>query len=166
MASKQPKTRNIIAYEEFSKILEDILLGLSCTGIKSLTRYQQEAVYDFICGRDTFLVLPTGHGKSFVYQMALMIAKQIKLNNDPIIVIVSPLNALIADQIKGCKRFGIQGYKLESSNIETLQSRCKYDVLFSSPEILESFPAKILLQKLDSRIIGLVVDESHCVEKW
>ena len=125
MASKQPKTRQIMAYEEFSKTLEDILLGLSSIGITSLSKYQQEAVYDFICGGHTFLVLPTGHGKSLVYQMALIIAKQKMLNNDPIIVIASPLNALIADQIKKCKRFGLLGYKLESSNIETLQNGCK-----------------------------------------
>ena len=98
-----------MAYGEFSKTLEDILLGLSSIGITSLTKYQQEAVYDFICGRDTFLVLPTGHGKSLVYQMALIIAKQKMLNNDAIIVIASPLNALIADQIKECKTFWSTG---------------------------------------------------------
>ena len=75
-----------------------------------MTKYQYEAVYNFIFGRNTFLVLPTRHGNSLVYQMALIIAQQKMLNNEPIIVIASPLNALIADQIKERKSFGLLRY--------------------------------------------------------
>ena len=153
-------------YDEFKKTVEDVLLGLSSIGINSLTKHQLEALYSFIFGRDMCVVLPTGHGKSLIYQMALLIAKHIQLNYDPIIIVVSPLNALITDQIKDCKRFGLLGYKLDASNFEALHNGCNYNVLFSSPKILESLEAKVLLQKLESRIIGLVVDESDCVVKW
>lgn len=162
MASKS----KIIKYDEFQKSVGNVLLGLPSIGITNLTNYQTEALYNFISGHDTFAVLPTGHGKSLVYQMSVLVTKEMKLNYRPVIVVVSPLNALIADQIKECKRFGLLGYKLESSNIETLHNECKYEIIFSSPEVLECFPAKILLQKLESRIIGIVVDESHCVVKW
>lgn len=155
----------VMTYEEFKKNVKNVLLRLSSIGINSLTEYQMEALYSFICGRDTCVVLPTGHGKSLVYQMALLITTHIQLNYHPVIVVVSPLNALIADQIKECKRFGLLGYKLEGSNIETLHKGCKYNVLFSSPEILESLEAKVLLQQLELRIIGLAVDKSHCVVK-
>ena len=100
-----------------------------------------------------------------MYQTSVLVTKEMKLNCRHVIVVVSSLNALIADQIKEGERFGMLGFKLESSNIETLHNECKYEIMFSSPEVLKSFPTKILLQKLELRIIGIVVDESHCVIK-
>ena len=79
--------------------MNDVLSGLG-VGITSLTKYQTEALYNFLCGHDTFAVLPTEHGKSLVYPMSVFIANAMKLNySTPVIVVVSPLNALIARNV-------------------------------------------------------------------
>ena len=158
MASKK------LSFGEFTKTVEQILEGLKSHGIRQLSTEQKEALFWFVSGEDTFAVLPTGHGKSLVYQMSVLYAKKVCAN--PVVVVISPLNALISDQIRECERLSLKAVKLEASNVEALRKECEYDVVFSSAEVLESFPAKTFLQTLGSRIVGIVVDESHCVVKW
>ena len=100
--------------------------------------------------------------------MSVHYAKEVGSCVNPIVFVISPLNALICDQIRECQRVGLNAVKLEASNIEELRKECKYNVpgIFSSAEVLESFSAKMFLQSLGSCVVGIVVDESHCVVKW
>ena len=118
----------------------------------------------FLSGYDTFAVLPTGHGKSLIYQMAALISKEKQA--DPVIFVVSPLNALIRDQIKECEKLELTCAKLEAGNIESFRKDCKCDVIFASAEVMEIHSARLLMEELGTRVIGIVVDESHCVVKW
>ena len=77
----------------------------------------------------------------------------------PVIIVISPL-------IRECGRFGLSSCKLEAENVESLKKECNFDIIFASPEVFESFVAKSFLQLLSKRILGIVVDESHCVAKW
>lgn len=156
-----------LSFDEFKKSAESILCSFQNVKIHELSPHQSQALYHFISGEDTFIVLPTGHGKSLIYQMSVHYAKEVESCVNPIVFVISPLNALICDQIRECERVGLNAMKLEASNIEELCKECKYNVIFSSAEVLESFSAaKMFLQSLGSHVVGIVVDESHCVVKW
>ena len=136
------------SYDPQEKALSSVLQGLNSLGISKLTKEQRQALFLFSNGKDTFAVLPTGQGKSLIYQMAK------EMNKDrPVIIVISPLKSLIANQIRECGRFGLSSCKLEAENVESLKK--------------ESLVAKSFLQLLSKIILGtIVVDESHCVAKW
>jgi len=149
------------SYDPQETALSSVLQGLNSLGISKLTKEQRQALFLFSNGKDTFAVLPTGHGKSLIYQMAK------EMNKDrPVIIVISPLKSLIANQIRECGRFGLSSCKLEAESVESLKKECNFDIIFASPEVFESFVAKSFLQLLSKRILGIVVDESHCVAKW
>ena len=149
------------SYDPLEKALSSVLQGLNSLGISKLTKEQRQTLFLFSNGKDTFAVLPAGHDKSLIYQMAK------EMNKDrPVIIVISPLKSLIANQIRECGRFGLSSCKLEAENVESLKKECNFDIIFASPEVFESFAAKCFLQLLSKRIIGIFVDESHCVVKW
>ena len=154
------------AKESFSidGCVQKVLGKLKKFGINKLSVCQSKALRFFLSGYDTFAVLPTGHGKSLIYQMAALISKEKQA--DPVIFVVSPLNALIRDQIKECEKLELTCAKLEAGNIESFRKDCKCDVIFASTEVMEIHSARLLMEELGTRVIGIVVDESHCVVKW
>ena len=89
-----------------------------------------------------------------------------KFPNAPLMVVLSPLNWLIKDQITSCERLGIKACKVEVENSTSLLEVCDYDILFASPEVLENPLVAKLLTRYCDRIIGIVIDESHCVVQW
>ena len=83
----------------------------------------------FVSGSDTFVSLPTGHGKSFIYQLAIPLMKELSKRSDelsfhvpshPMLLVVSPLTALINDQINSCERLGLKCCKLEDFKLGLL----------------------------------------------
>ena len=154
------------AKESFSinGCVQKVLGKLKKFGINKLSVCQSKALRFFLSGYDTFAVLPTGHGKSLIYQMAALISKEKQA--DPVIFVVSPLNALIRDQIKECEKLELTCAKLEAGNIESFRKDCKCDVIFASAGVMEIHSARLLMEELGTRVIGIVVDESHCVVKW
>ena len=152
-------------------ILDEILLNvIGMFRLHDLSMQQSTALKSFVSGSDTFVSLPTGHGKSLIYQLAIPLMKQLSLSkrsnelsfrvpSHPMLLVVSPLTALINDQINSCERLGLKCCKLEDFKLGN-----EVDVLFTSPETLESF--YLLLSNLSERIFGVVVDETHCVVTW
>ena len=164
-----------LSFKVFEKALNSALDELQkSVKISKLTEPQSRSAFNFLSGNDTFVSLPTGHGKSLIYQICPMIAKELasmetmdnRFPSDPMLVVISPLNSLIADQIISCERMGLKACKVELETTATLQKACDYQLLYSSPEIFESEDARKLLQKYCDRIIGVVVDESHCIVQW
>ena len=106
------------SYDPRENALSSVLQGLNSLGISKLTKEQRQALFLFSKGKDTFVVLPTGHGKSLIYQMAVLLAKE--MNRDrPVIIVISPLKSLIADQIRECGRFGLSScnWKLKTLSL-------------------------------------------------
>ena len=128
------------SYDPQEKALSSVLQGLNSLGISKLTKEQRQTLFLFSNGKDTFAVLPAGHDKSLIYQMAK------EMNKDrPVIIVISPLKSLIANQIRECGRFGPSSCNLKAENVESLKKECNFHIIFASPEVSESFVAKSFL---------------------
>jgi superfamily II DNA helicase RecQ len=147
-----------------------------------LSREQMEGIRSFFLGNDTFVSLPTGHGKSLIFQLVVPLARKMfemgkhdtpgcprKLPCHPVILVVAPLNSLISDQIKSCEEKGMKASTLDKLAITYgPDGKCLYsgefDFIFTSSETLEHNVH--FLSRLEEQLIGVVVDESHCVINW
>ncbi len=125
---------------------------------------QEDIINAVLDGKDTLALLPTGGGKSICFQVPAM-AK------DGLCLVVSPLIALMKDQVENLKQKGISALALYSgmSFLEikkTLQNAAygNYKFLYVSPERLET---NLFLEMLPAININLLaVDEAHCISQW
>ncbi|MGB7216950.1 MAG: RecQ family ATP-dependent DNA helicase, partial [Gammaproteobacteria bacterium] len=133
-------------------------------GIARLRPEQERALRALLDGRDTLAVLPTGYGKSLLYQtMALML--------DRPTIVVSPLIALMADQQRALEKRRLPVIRLDSS-LRAAERRAALErlaaggplVVLTTPETLES--AEIGQRIADARPALLTVDEAHCISEW
>ena len=170
------KTAACIIHRCIGAVLSLVLDKLS-TSVSSLTPCQLDALKAFIMGTDTFVSLPTGHGKSLIYQIALPVVKELVKTypeelsqcfpSRPMLLVVSPLNALITDQMESCSKvFGLKVARLDEFIIrENSQSHNDdIDILFTGPETLEKNYA--FISCFAERLLAVVVDETHCVITW
>ena len=102
--------------KELLSLLPSILENFHEGKIKKMSHEQFKALYHFLNRRDTFACLPTGHGKTLIYQIAVLVARTGKvkiLPSNALVVVVSPLNALISDQLESCQRLKLKAVKME-----------------------------------------------------
>ncbi|MES2849902.1 MAG: ATP-dependent DNA helicase RecQ [Bacteroidota bacterium] len=133
-------------------------------GFDSFRPLQEDIINAILDGNDTLALLPTGGGKSICFQVPA-------LSKDGICLVISPLIALMKDQVENLKKRGIPALCIYSgmSFIETkktLQNAAhgNYKFLYVSPERLET---KLFLEYLPAMNINLIaVDEAHCVSQW
>ena len=124
-----------LSRESFNDAVEKALEALKDSSIESLTKYQSKALFHVLNGEDTFVSLPTGHGKSLIYQLAPSVSKHLGLLSEvPIVLVISPLNVLIDDQIASVTKLGITACKLDASSLEDTVSLAGHEILFTSPE--------------------------------
>ena len=125
---------------------------------------QAEVIAEVLAGRSAMAVLPTGGGKSACYQIPALIRPGLGL-------VVSPLIALMADQVAGLQQAGVAAARLDS-NIEPEEKAQTWarieagelDLLYVSPEGLMQ---PWMLERLSRTPLALVaIDEAHCVSQW
>lgn len=125
---------------------------------------QEDIINAVLEGKDTLALLPTGGGKSVCFQVPA-------LAKDGLCLVISPLIALMKDQVESLKRKGVLSLAIYSgmSFIEikkTLQNAAygNYKLLYVSPERLET---SLFLEYLPALNINLIaVDEAHCISQW
>lgn len=132
---------------------------------------QLEAIIELVEGSRRLLVVQkTGWGKSFVYFIA---AKLLREAGNGTTLLISPLLALMRNQIDAAKRMGVRAEKIDSTNeedwgkIEKSVKEKQVDILLVSPERLnkERFQKEIL-EDTQSNISMWVIDEAHCISDW
>lgn len=137
-------------------------------GYDNFRQPQDKIVTKLINGENISLIMPTGGGKSLCYQIPSLIREGIG-------VIISPLIALMENQVKALKANGINALYINSTlstdekrkYVEEIESG-KVDLLYVSPELLLSERFYDWVKKLHStiKIALFAVDESHCVSQW
>lgn len=138
---------------------------------KFRSRQQEEAVNALLQGdRDVFVCMPTGAGKSLCYQLPALLASGVTL-------VISPLIALIQDQVEHLKALNVPARSINSklplaerrqilADLESETPRLK--LLYITPEMVASPSFQPVLSSLSSRglLAYLAVDEAHCVSQW
>lgn len=132
---------------------------------------QEDAIGHVVEGRGRLLVVQkTGWGKSFVYFIATKLLREAGFGPA---LLISPLLALMRNQILAAERMGVRARTIHSANpeewseVEGAMRRDEVDILLISPERLanERFRVDVLAEVAD-RIALLVVDEAHCISDW
>ncbi len=145
--------------------------GGSGRGGATFREGQEEAIRHIVEGRGRLLVVQkTGWGKSFVYFIATKLLRE--AGNGPALLI-SPLLALMRNQIAAAERMGVRAATINSDNlddwseVEARLLRNEVDILLISPERLanERFRGQVLAH-IAARIALLVIDEAHCISDW
>ncbi len=133
-------------------------------GFTSFRPLQEEIIRDSLAGRDTFALLPTGGGKSLCFQLPA-------LARDGLTVVVSPLIALMKDQVDALQASGIAATFLNSSlNADESRKRLRglhngeFRLLYVAPERLMLSGFLSDLQKWNVKLIA--IDEAHCISEW
>ena len=125
---------------------------------------QEEIINSVMEGKDTFALMPTGGGKSICFQVPAIMQEGICL-------VISPLIALMRDQVENLQKKGIKAIALTGGiyhdAIIDLLDNCQfgnYKFLYLSPERLQS---DWILERVKNLPINLIaIDEAHCVSQW
>jgi ATP-dependent DNA helicase RecQ len=133
-------------------------------GYDAFRPLQEEIIASVCNGKDTLGLMPTGGGKSITFQVPTLAMEGICL-------VVTPLIALMKDQVDGLRQRGIRATMIHSgmgrSEIETALENCifgDYKFLYVSPERLSS---ELFITRLrDMNVCLIAVDESHCISQW
>ncbi|WP_298419804.1 ATP-dependent DNA helicase RecQ [uncultured Kordia sp.] len=133
-------------------------------GHTSFRPLQEEIIHSVIEKKDTLALLPTGGGKSVCFQIPA-------LAMDGICIVISPLVALIQDQVAGLKANGIKAIALtgglKHEEINALLDNCiygDYKFLYISPERIQQ---EIIQERIKQMPVNLIaVDEAHCISQW
>jgi ATP-dependent DNA helicase RecQ len=133
-------------------------------GFEGFRPGQAEIVADILAGRDVLAVMPTGSGKSLCYQLPALL-------RGGLTVVVSPLIALMRNQVAQLRGYGIAAAALNSANdpaenhtILERVARGELRLLYVAPERLLKAETLELLKR--TKIAMLAVDEAHCISQW
>lgn len=133
-------------------------------GYESFRGFQEEVVETVVSGRDALVLMPTGGGKSLCYQIPALL-------RDGVAVVVSPLIALMQDQVDALDEVGVKAAYLNSSLTPEEASRVKDELLSGRLDLLYVAPERLMMSSmlslLDRVNVSLfAIDEAHCVSVW
>ncbi|KDD75784.1 hypothetical protein H632_c501p2 [Helicosporidium sp. ATCC 50920] len=142
-------------------------------GFTSLRPLQREAAAAVCEGRDVVVILPTGGGKSLTFQLPAVYANKL-------VVVVSPLLALLRDQAENAQNNGIDTMVWCGDTSEAVKANIERDLacatpedmpfhlLYTTPESIRSDRVKVMLQELHNNkaLLCFAIDEAHCVSEW
>ena len=125
---------------------------------------QEEIIRSVMEGRDTLALMPTGGGKSLTYQVPT-------LAREGLCIVITPLIALMKDQVDRLRRMGVNAVAIHSglsyTQIDIALDNCVYgDVkfLYVAPERLATEAFRLRVQRMNVSL--LAVDEAHCISQW
>ena len=133
-------------------------------GYGSFRPLQEEIITDTLAGRDVFALLPTGGGKSLCFQLPA-------LAGDGLTVVISPLIALMKDQVEGLQASGVAATFLNST-LSSEESKARFRGLYRGDyRLLYLAPERVMLSGFVERLPELgvrliAVDEAHCNSEW
>jgi ATP-dependent DNA helicase RecQ len=133
-------------------------------GFDQFRPLQEEIIRCVISQQDAFVLMPTGAGKSLCFQLPA-------LKMPGVTLVISPLIALMKDQVDALKADGIPAEFINSTltraeidRIQTEALRGKIKILYAAPERLTMPEFQLFLQKINVSLIA--IDESHCISEW
>jgi ATP-dependent DNA helicase RecQ len=136
----------------------------SVFGYDRFRLHQEDIIQHVVAGQDAVVLMPTGGGKSLCYQIPALVRSGVG-------IVVSPLIALMQDQVNALQQFGVRAAFLNSSldydqakEVEQQLLKGDLDILYVAPERLMTQRFLALLRR--SEIALFAIDEAHCVSQW
>lgn len=133
-------------------------------GYDSFRKGQERLVQSILSGRDTLGIMPTGAGKSIIYQVPALMLEGVTL-------VISPLISLMKDQVAALNEAGIHAAYINSSLTERqinlalkYAQEGRYRLIYVAPERLETDVFKYFAQ--NTAIAMVAIDEAHCISQW
>ncbi|MBI3977032.1 MAG: DNA helicase RecQ [Chloroflexi bacterium] len=133
-------------------------------GYTAFRPLQADVVRSILRGQDVFVLMPTGGGKSLCYQLPALLL-------DGLTVVVSPLIALMKDQVDGLQALGVSATCINSSLDPAEIDRRQAEIARGDVKLLYVAPERLMLpgflQRLAStRLAFFAIDEAHCISEW
>ena len=129
-------------------------------GYSSFRLEQEAAISAILQKKDTFVLMPTGGGKSLCYQIPALVF-------DGLTVVISPLIALMKDQVDALRLNGIPAAFLNSTQSSFEQDSILHKVNSKELKLLYLAPESVFLRKIASFNVSLIaIDEAHCISHW
>ena len=149
----------------------DYAVGL--IGVVALKPLQREAIRAFVRGKDVFVSLPTGFGKSLCYALLPLVFDSLRRKEGSIALVISPLTSLMMEQrskfaVKGIRAEYVGQLQQDILALAAIKNR-DFQLLYVSPECILSNPQwrdMLLLPVYQENLVALVVDEAHCITMW
>ncbi|TDE12454.1 DNA helicase RecQ [Dyadobacter psychrotolerans] len=152
------------------KKVETVVLDTLKERLKEIFGYsqfrgeQEVIIQNILLGKNTFVIMPTGAGKSLCYQLPALVS-------DGMTIVISPLIALMKNQVDQLTAFGINAQFLNSTLTKSEMTRVKNDALDGSLKLLYIAPESLtkednldFLKKV--KISFVAIDEAHCISEW
>ena len=160
--------------EDQSVVEKAISSSIGRFGHTVLRAAQAEAVTKVLEGHDVFVSVPTGYGKSLVYQLLPFCVEEIlkragrEVSLTPCVLVLSPLTALMSDQNSKMKTVtGANSVLLAKDQISISSMNCTH--IFASPEALfhtDNGRRLLLSESFVNSLVAVAIDEAHCIVKW
>ncbi|KAJ7041965.1 P-loop containing nucleoside triphosphate hydrolase protein [Mycena alexandri] len=154
------------AYSKYSGLLSSVFR------LKHFRENQLEAIAETTAGRDTFILMPTGAGKSLCYQLPAIFENE---QEDAITVVISPLRSLISDQVEALVAKGVKALGITSETDDRIIRKALFR-RESRPALLYFTPEKMQKSTLlhdglvhlyrKGKLARFAVDEAHCIVTW
>ena len=159
MIGSTPQPATPPSGDQLADVLHDVF------GYTEFRGRQREIIDTVIAGRNALVLMPTGGGKSLCYQVPALI-------RDGMAVVVSPLIALMKDQVEALRQNGVRAAYLNSSlapaearAVERAVAAGELDLLYMAPERLLSERSQAMLERAPGLAL-FAIDEAHCVSQW
>ncbi len=133
-------------------------------GFKSFWPGQEEALDNILAGKNTLVIMPTGGGKSLIYQLPSLVL-------DGITIVISPLIALMKDQVDGLEKQGLPATFINSSLTPAETDQRLRDVKAGLYKLLYIAPERFYNREFLNALAGInvslfAIDEAHCISQW
>ena len=161
--------------EDLKKLALSVLVreAASRLGFANVKPQQMEAILAFCQGKDVFVSLPTGFGKTLIFAVLPSLFNTIRQSTTSIVVVVSPLAALMAEQRKKFIPMAVNAEFLGELQLDqqaisrVLQGN--HELVLVSPESLcynKELRDMLLSRTYQDNLVAFVVDEAHCIKTW
>ena len=165
-----PRIQQSFCSTQISTVINDAVQSL---GFKEIRKDQFDVISKFLEGYDVFVSLPTGGGKSLCFASLPLVFDLLRGSvRTSIAVIISPLNALMQDQVSKFTHRGMSAVYVGSECSSTVANNVingKVQLIYMSPESVLTVPTwreMFRNRHFKENLICLAVDEAHLIEKW
>ena len=150
-----------------NKVIEDF------PNVESLRKEQEDCLKNLVRGKDVFAILPTGFGKSLIFQLFPRVMSALNERSDAVstIVVVTPLVAIMKGQVEQLNKMNVVataiGIDDEKMDEEAAKSgRC--EIVYGSPEcwLSKVWRKELLDGQLGKQTVAIAIDEVHSIREW